>query len=181
MFGLLLAIVAALIGLVAAGSAIALGMRARSPIALDIVRRFSRVINPLQMRTAGKPGAYASVIRHRGRRSGRAYETPVGAVPCDGGFVIALPYGARANWLRNVLASGAATIVHDGRAWAVDRPEIVPMGSVETCFSESDQRSHRWFRVDQCLRVRTEEPAETRPASQPAEELGAHAAGAARG
>ena len=52
------------------------------------------------MRTAGTPGAYAAIIRNRGRISGRDYETPVGAVPIDDGFLVALPYGSRASWLQ---------------------------------------------------------------------------------
>ena len=44
----------------------------------NTVRRFNRAFgNPHQMKTAGTPGAYASVIRHVGRKTGRSYETPV--------------------------------------------------------------------------------------------------------
>src|SRR5450759_1555292 len=104
--------------------------------------------------SAGTAGAYASVIRCCGRKSGRPYETPVVPVPTSDGFVIALPYGSRTNWLRNVLASGSGTIVHEGYGYAVDQPEIVPMRAVEACFSVSDRRSNRLFGVDECLRVR---------------------------
>jgi deazaflavin-dependent oxidoreductase (nitroreductase family) len=138
-----------------------LGVRAKSPWVLNLLIRVSRAIfNPLQMRSAGKPGADASVIRHRGRITGRPYETPVGAVATDDGFVIALPYGSRANWPRNVLASGSATIVHEGHIYSVDQPGIIPMQAAEAHFTASDQRSHRWFGVDQCLRVRRVEPDE---------------------
>ena len=132
-----------------------LGMRARSPLVLDPLIRIQRtIINPRQMRSAGTPGAYASVIRHRGRISGRPYETPVGAVAADDGFVIALPYGSRTNWLQNVLAGGSATIVHEGRTYAVDQPEIVPMQVAEAHFTAGDRRSFRWLGTDQALRVR---------------------------
>ena len=63
-----------------------------------------------------------SVVHHVGRTTGRAYETPIGAVPTDDGFVIALPYGSNTDWLKNVLASGQATIVHDGTSHAVTGP-----------------------------------------------------------
>jgi hypothetical protein len=70
------------LGLVAAAIAFMLGMRARSRPLLDAVRRFNRAVaNPRQMRSAGTPGAYASVIRHTGRTSGRPYATPVGRWP----------------------------------------------------------------------------------------------------
>lgn len=130
-----------------------LGVRAKVPLAVDLLRRFSRLFNPVQRRTAGLPGAYASLIRHTGRASGRAYETPVGAVPTDDGFLIALPYGARTQWVKNVLAAGSATIVHAGETHAVDRPELVPLAAVEDRIPERDRRSLRMLRVDQCLRL----------------------------
>ncbi len=147
------------VGLVAIALVFLLGMRAKSPLVLGPLIRLQRaILNPRQMRSAGAPGAYASVIRHHGRTSGRPYETPVGAVVADDGFVIALPYGSRANWLQNVLASGSATIVHEGHTYQVDQPEIVPMQAVAAQFTAGDERSFRWFAVDQALRVRRVEP-----------------------
>jgi len=147
------------VGLVVIAIVFLLGMRAKSPLVLSPLIRLQRaIINPKQMRSAGTPGAYASVIRHRGRTSGRPYETPVGVVAADDGFLIALVYGSRTNWLQNVLASGSATIVHEGQTHQVDQPEIVPMRAVEARFTAGDQRSFRWFAVNQCLRVRRVEP-----------------------
>jgi deazaflavin-dependent oxidoreductase (nitroreductase family) len=138
----------------ATGIVFVTGMRAKSPIVVDGVRRLGRTMRPLAIRSAGGPGASASVIHHIGRTSGRRYSTPVGAVPIDDGFVIALPYGRAADWLKNVLASGSATIVHDGNTVAVDRPEVVALSSVDDRFSRGDRRAHRVFGVAQCLRVR---------------------------
>ena len=131
------------------------GMRAKSPPVLKAVRKFNRAVsNPRQMESAGTPGAYASVIRHSGRTSGRSYETPVGAVATDDGFVITLPYGSQADWLKNVLASGSAAIVNEGHTYRVDQPEIIPIEAAAADFPPRDQRSHRLFAVDQGLRVR---------------------------
>jgi deazaflavin-dependent oxidoreductase (nitroreductase family) len=143
-----------LLGLVVVLALFVLGMRAKSGLALGAVRKISRLFNPMSMRSAGTPGAFASIIRHRGRRSGREYATPVGAVPISDGFVITLPYGTRAQWVRNVLAAGSATVVNEGRAYPVDHVEVVPTSSVATVFSPADQRVNRLFRVDECLRVR---------------------------
>jgi hypothetical protein len=98
------------------------------------------------------------VIRHRGRVSGRSLETPVGVVAADDGFVIALVYGSRTNWVQNVLASGSATIVHEGNTYEVDQPEIIPMQAVAARFTASDQQGFRLLAVDQALRVRRVEP-----------------------
>lgn len=131
-----------------------LGMRARSSLVIGPLIRLQRaVINPRQLRSAGKPGAYASIIRHVGRRSGKAYETPVGVVATDDGFVIGLVYGSGTDWLRNVLAGGSATIVHEGRTYEVDRPEVVAMRTVDRWFGPGDQRGFRFLGVDQALRL----------------------------
>ena len=132
------------VGLVAIALVYVLGMRTKSPLVLSPLIRLQRaIINPKQMRSAGTPGAYASVIRHRGRTSGRPYETPVGVVAADDGFLIALVYGSRTNWLQNVLASGSATIVHEGQTYEVDQPEIVPMQAVAARFAAGDQQGFR--------------------------------------
>ena len=134
------------------------GMRAKSPPVVNGVRKLGRAMRPLAIKWAGGPGASASVVHHVGRTSGRSYSTPVGAVPGDDGFVIALPYGLSADWLKNVLASGSATIAHDGSTYHVNRPEVVPLAAVQHQFSPADQRAHRLFGVDQCLRVRRTVP-----------------------
>ena len=123
------------------------------------VRRFNRAFtNPRTMRKAGTPGAYASIVRHVGRTTGRPYETPVETFATDDGFVISLPYGADTDWLKNVLASGSATIVDEGNTYPVDRPELVPTAVAAPHLPAKGQRTLRLFAVDQCLRVRRVAP-----------------------
>jgi deazaflavin-dependent oxidoreductase (nitroreductase family) len=136
------------------GTVFVVGMRSKSPLVQNAVRRSSRAMKPLVLKTAGSAGAPASVIRHTGRVSGRVYDTPVQAVVTDDGFVIALPYGSNTDWLRNVLASRSATILHGGAEYLVGEPEMVPTADVQQHFSPADQRAHRWFAVDQSLRLR---------------------------
>jgi deazaflavin-dependent oxidoreductase (nitroreductase family) len=144
-----------------------LGIRSKSSTVRNAARRFHRAVgNPLQMRSAGTPGTYASVIRHQGRTTGRTYETPVWAVPTEDGFVIAIVYGSRSDWLKNVLASGAAAIVHEGHICPVYQPQIVPMDSVRAYFPATIQRTQRLVHVDQCLRVRRVEVAKTSAAQE---------------
>ena len=150
-----------LLAVFAVGITFVLGMRAKTPWVLDRVRHFARgVINPRQMRTAGTPGATASVIEHRGRVSGKAYRTPVEAVATEDGFAIATVYGPRTDWLKNVLASGSATIVNEGREHHVGRPEIIPIEQAATYFPDKTRGSHERFRIGECLRVRRVEPAD---------------------
>ena len=133
-----------------------IGMRRKTPWVLNAVRWFARSIgNPYQMRSAGRPGSYASVIRHSGRVSGKTYETPVAARLTEDGFVIATVYGPNTDWLKNVLASGSATIAHEGRIFEVARPEVVPTDAVEMYFGDKELRNLRRYRVTRCVRVRT--------------------------
>ena len=131
------------------------GMRRGSPLVRDVVRRFNRAFgNPHQMKTAGTPGAYASVIRHVGRKTGRSYETPMVPFATEDGFVIALPYGSGTDWLKNMMASGSATIVHEGDTYRVDQPELVPTAMAAPYMPAKEQRELRRFAIDRCLRVR---------------------------
>ena len=152
-------------GLVVLALLVLVGWRRHSPLVLKPLIRLQRAfINPRQLQSAGTPGAYAAVIRHRGRTSGRSYETPVGVVATDDGFAVALVYGERTNWLQNVLASGSATIVHEGQTWQVDRPVVVPMRTVESLFAAGDRQGFRVLGVDRALRVRRVEQLDREPA-----------------
>jgi deazaflavin-dependent oxidoreductase (nitroreductase family) len=134
---------------------VVVGMRTKSPRVLRFVRRMNRAVsNPIQMRSAGHPGANASIIRHRGRTSGQPYETPVEAETTDDGFIIAMPYGTTTDWLKNLLAAGTATIVHEGETFEVDQPEVRPLASEIAWFPAADQRTLHRFRVEHCVRVR---------------------------
>jgi deazaflavin-dependent oxidoreductase (nitroreductase family) len=143
-----------LVAVVALGVVFMVGMRSKSPPVLNAVRRAGRAMRPLALKSSGTPGANASVVRHLGRKSGRPYKTPVNAVATDDGFVIALPYGRNTDWLKNVLASGSATILDEGNTYEVERPEIVPLSVAEPLFPPKDQRTHRRFRVDDYLLLR---------------------------
>ena len=137
------------------GVAFMIGMRTKYPPVLTAVRRMNRaVMNPQAMKTAGQPGAYAGVVRHVGRKSGTPYETPIGPYPTDYGFDIALPYGSSPDWLKNVVAAGSAVIVHEGVAYSVDLPELIPAADAMDSVPPSEQRSIRAFAVDNFLRVR---------------------------
>ena len=109
------------------------GMRWKMPPVLDAVRRMNRSLtNPRVMRTAGSAGTQTSVIRHAGRTTGQA-------VPDAGGhhhdratgFLIALPYGTRADWVRNVLAAGLGHDRLPGRKHRRRRPIIAATAEVE--------------------------------------------------
>ena len=119
----------------------------------NALRLFTRVMRPLALRSAGREGTATSVVRHVGRRSGQAYQTPIVVARHDDSFLIALPYGERTDWLKNVLAAGSATITADGRSYEVDRPQVIPMAEATAHFRSREQRMHRQFHVGTALQV----------------------------
>lgn len=155
MLGTIVTIVAGVVvTLTLLAAAFVIGMRTKSRLVQGPVIGFSRrIMNPRQLRVAGRPGADASIVRHRGRTSGRGYETPVGVVRDGAAFLIALPYGSRAQWARNVLAAGAGTLVTEGETVEVDRPELIATRDVMDRFPPSDQRLFRLFATNECLRL----------------------------
>jgi deazaflavin-dependent oxidoreductase (nitroreductase family) len=64
------------------------------------------------------------VIVHRGRRSGRVYETPVNVFPTRDGYVLALTYGPDADWVKNVVAAGGCELRTRGRAIQLTAPRL---------------------------------------------------------
>lgn len=144
--GTLFGAVLVLLGLLVAG------MRWQVSPVVNTVRRMNRSLtNPRVMRTAGNAGTQTSVIEHVGRRSGKTYETPVDIIETTTRLLIALPYGARTDWLRNVLAAGSATVVSGGERIPVERPAVVATTDVEELIPVRTLRTLRLFGVSECL------------------------------
>lgn len=130
------------------------GLRWQLAPVVDFIRRMKgSVTNPRVMRTSGTAQTETSVIEHLSRTSGGTYETPVDIIPTRTGLLIALPYGARADWTRNLLAAGSATVVTQGERVAVDRPTIVASADVAGLIPRRTQRMLRLFGVNQCLHL----------------------------
>jgi deazaflavin-dependent oxidoreductase (nitroreductase family) len=65
-----------------------------------------------------------AVVVHRGRRSGRAYETPVNVFAGGDRYIIALTYGPDADWVKNVLAAGGCELRTRGQTIPVSSPRL---------------------------------------------------------
>ncbi len=64
------------------------------------------------------------VVRHLGRRTGNARSTPLYGFESDGGLLVVLTYGTRADWLRNVRAGGGS-VERDGIVQAIIGVEVI--------------------------------------------------------
>jgi deazaflavin-dependent oxidoreductase (nitroreductase family) len=64
------------------------------------------------------------IITHIGRKSGKAYRTPVNVFRAPNGFLIALTYGTQSEWVKNVLAAGECQLKTRGRRYQLTAPTI---------------------------------------------------------
>jgi deazaflavin-dependent oxidoreductase (nitroreductase family) len=95
----------------------------------DRLARFNRrLFNPVVRTFAGRRGSPVAVVEHHGRRSGRRYLTPVLAFRADGGYAVAVLYGADSDWVRNVLAAGGCTVERGGRRVRLTGPRMLDAG-----------------------------------------------------
>ena len=69
-----------------------------------------------------------STIKHRGRKSGRPYQTIVTAYRKGDVVAIALGHG-KTDWVKNVLAAGEADLHLIRRELHLTNPRIVPAGA----------------------------------------------------
>lgn len=93
------------------------------PAPRSVARFNRRFLNPLLLRVAGHLPGFA-IVSHTGRKSGRAYRTPVNAFRTDGGYIIALTYGSESDWVKNVLTAGSCELLTRGRRVRLFDPHI---------------------------------------------------------
>jgi deazaflavin-dependent oxidoreductase (nitroreductase family) len=154
---LLSAVFAALVGFV-------VGVRNRNSYVLRFARAIQRdVVNRGTLRDAGTTGSPRAVVRARGRISGKTYDTPVGVQRAGDELYISLPYGERAQWVRNVRAAGGATVLHDGYEIEATTPELVPIA--QTPIASGDRFAIAIFGITHALRLHV---ASLAPAPAPA-------------
>jgi len=95
------------------------------PLPQRLARFNRRVTNPIANRIAGRVPPLAIVV-HTGRRSGRTYRTPVMAFrESPEGFVIALTYGPKTDWVRNVVAAGGCDLTRGGKTLRLAAPRLI--------------------------------------------------------
>jgi deazaflavin-dependent oxidoreductase (nitroreductase family) len=93
---------------------------------LDRVRRFNKyVTNKILIHISGKKFGHFVVLSHVGRKSGKLYTIPIIAGPAKNGFVIALTYGRKVDWLENVLAKGGCSILWKNKDYSLVNPQFI--------------------------------------------------------
>lgn len=90
--------------------------------------RFRRVvnrhINPITRPVARRLPSFA-ILTHTGRKTGRRYQTPINVFKGDEHYLFFLTYGSDVQWVKNVLATGSASIETRGRVVELVEPELI--------------------------------------------------------
>lgn len=122
---------------------------------LRAIRVFNKhVLNPIAGRGAGRKDSVHGIIRHTGRKSGKQYSTPVGIECVPDGFVIPLGYGARVDWLQNVLAAGRGAVVVRGATYDVCEPEVIDAAAALPMLEPRPRRRYERLGIEQYLMLK---------------------------
>jgi len=84
----------------------------------------TRYVNPVTRRAAGRLPAFG-VLTHRGRKTGRTYQTPINVFRRGDAYFFFLTYGSDAQWVKNVLAAGSCSLRTGGRVVELVEPELI--------------------------------------------------------
>ncbi len=96
-------------------------------------------------------------LSHVGRSTGRRYHIPVNAFRHEDGFVFALTYGAGTDWVKNVFASGEATIEYRGQTHQLTNPGLIDRRDARPALPLVIRVLLRLIRVNEYLRMRIAE------------------------
>jgi deazaflavin-dependent oxidoreductase (nitroreductase family) len=109
-----------------------------------------RLTNPLLRPFAGTLGSLG-LLEHRGRTSGRVYQTTVMAFAAPHRFAILLTYGERADWVRNILAAGGGTLTWRRQQYRLNDPVVVSGVPDEVNLPRWARVITSLVRADRCL------------------------------
>ena len=95
------------------------------------MRNVNRVVTNPILRTVAWLVPPLAVVHHVGRKSGRAYRTPVVAFHGDAGVVIPMTYGRDVDWARNIVRARGCELERGGRRIVLRDPRIVGFDRAE--------------------------------------------------
>ena len=88
-------------------------------------KKFLTTYNGMARKISGTERSSWGLLTHVGRRSGRVYQTSLGANIYGDGFLLPLGYGLQTDWYRNLMAAGTCTLTWKGRTYQLERPELI--------------------------------------------------------
>ena len=113
----------------------------------------TRYVDPVLRPLARRLPAFGVVI-HRGRTSGRVYETPVNVFREGEAYLFFLTYGSDAQWVKNIVAAGSCSLETRGRVVQLVEPELVTDPELRPAPQPARFIERRLAGVTQYLRMR---------------------------
>jgi deazaflavin-dependent oxidoreductase (nitroreductase family) len=90
-----------------------------------------RLLNPFVLPLTRQLPPFA-VLHHKGRRSGRSYDTPVQAYATPEGWLVGLTYDYNSPFALNLLAAGGGEMTRAGRRYRISKPRRVGREALKT-------------------------------------------------
>jgi deazaflavin-dependent oxidoreductase (nitroreductase family) len=129
-------------------------LRLRNRI-IDLVRVFNKhVLNRFMLKIAETGRGPYTVVHHVGRRSGRAYRTPVFASYNGDMILIPLPYGENVDWLRNILAKGSCELLGNRSRITAATPEVLEAAVAVPLLPRWRGKVFQIFKIEKFLRLK---------------------------
>ena len=126
-----------------------------SPRTRAAIRFVARFVNPLTLLIAGRRWMpIVGILRHRGRRSGRTYSTPLGMRLLKGALVMPLTFSESAAWYRNLVAAGGAQATYLGHRYALSQPRVVDYAAAAPAFPRYERWQFRAIGINEYLVMR---------------------------
>lgn len=116
------------------------------------------VINRLTIRNAGSAKSQFAILRHVGRRSGKTFETPIMVAPLGDDFVLALTYGPKVDWYRNLQANGKGTLIWRGQTYTIEKLEPLDRNIGLVAHPLHERVILRILKIENFVRVKVSTP-----------------------
>jgi deazaflavin-dependent oxidoreductase (nitroreductase family) len=117
------------------------------------IRKFNRAIYNRLAKSIAWKWMYA-LVTHIGRKSGKAYTTPVVANYRDGYIYIPLPYGKDTDWFLNILAAKECVVKINGKSFKSAEPQVIDIKAALPAFSSFHQAAFKAFQIHDYLRLK---------------------------
>lgn len=112
------------------------------------VKRYNRLVRSF----AGR--RFYALLRHRGRKSGKTFTTPVMAWHTAGGMLIPLSWGVESDWYRNIMAANECDVQVEGRWRRCTEPSLIQRDQALSFLPASTRIMARLFPVRQFMLLR---------------------------
>lgn len=131
-------------------------MATKKPAPPKHVPMFVKHYNRLVRSFAGQ--RFYALLRHRGRKSGKTFETPVMAWRTADGMLVPLSWGTESDWYRNIMAANGCDVQVTGRWHRCSEPVLIRRERALSLLPPVTRTTARLFPVQQFVLLRQINP-----------------------